>query len=217
MNILGIDASGKNLGLSLRRQGEQVAQQEQIVEHIELLSAILAQFCENAALRPEAIDRLALIQGPGTYTGLRGSLLMARSLAMFKGVEVTTRLWHEVALYACRAHAEPVLASRAVRQNQYYLAKGRFQDGYIAYQLAPQLVEADKLVEVYRQSPCLLVGDWPEEIEKPNHQKIFSQMSRELAEWTETDFHPVDIERLVPFYVRPAVRPKAESGQAGQS
>lgn len=207
MNIIGLDASGKNLSLSLRRNGEEYGRIEQLLEHIELLPAIFSQFCREYSLKPEQIDAFSLIRGPGSYTGLRGSLLLAKSLAMLKGVKITTRLWHELVLYACRKQQQQILVSLAVRQNQYYLTIGCFRDGDLTYDLQPQLVTANQLLTEYQKHLCPVAGDWPETEKKPSNHIQLGHLGAELAEWTESDFCPVPPDMLVPFYVRPAVRP----------
>ncbi|MEZ0369689.1 MAG: tRNA (adenosine(37)-N6)-threonylcarbamoyltransferase complex dimerization subunit type 1 TsaB [Candidatus Sericytochromatia bacterium] len=207
MNILAIDASGKLLGLCLRCEGQQSAYLTQPLEHIEYLPEILQRFCSSQALLPSELNALAVIQGPGSYTGLRGSLLLAKSLALLKGVPVMTRLRHEVLLYASRQRQEDVLVSQSVRQQQYYLALGRYHEQAVHYRLAPHLGTAAGLLDIQQQFSCPVLGDWPAEQERPLEYLEVTDLSCPLAEWTEADFCPVDPDSLVPFYVRPAVKP----------
>lgn len=218
MKILGIDASGKILSLSLRCDGIEKGSSNQKNENIELLSSFLSNFLDELSIKTEQIDVISLIRGPGSYTGLRGSLLVARSWALLKGIQVMTRLWHEVVMYSCRQQEQPVLASMAVRQNEYYFAAGQFQAGEISYLREPQLVSAEKLITEYESLLCPVIGDWPESTEKPEKLLSAGSLSGPLAEWTEFQFQPDPLDSLVPFYVRPAVRPvSAANAEAKQS
>lgn len=216
MNILGIDASDKILGLCLRSQGHQLLTREEPLTHIEQLPSLLADFLRTAEMVPDDLQRVALIRGPGSYTGLRGSVLLARSLAQLKHIPVMTRLWHETVLFALRQAQEEWLICRAVRQNQYYVAHGRFEQGQPAYRLAPSLLEASELLTYAAQHDCCVIGDWPES-DQAFVSQPFKQVSQALAEWAEIDFSPVTVESLLPFYVRPAVKLTPENESATQN
>jgi tRNA threonylcarbamoyl adenosine modification protein YeaZ len=218
MNILAIDASQRSFSLCLRLQGQSVVPGAECEAKIEHLPALLQELLARYGLAPAQLDALSLIKGPGSYTGLRGSLLVARSLAM-TGVKVMTRQSLEVLHYeAGRLHKGPVLAAVSVRQDQYYFS---LAEGNNLLQ-APQTASAANLLTLQKQLDCPVTGDWPEANSagnplansQPAYQLKARNLAEILAEWTETEFCPVPPDSLVPFYIRPAVMPAAGAGAA---
>lgn len=219
MNILAIDASQRSFSLCLRLQGQSVVPGAECDAKIEHLPALLQELLARHGLAPSQLDALSLIKGPGSYTGLRGSLLVARSLALIAGVKVMTRQSLEVLHYeAGRQHKGPVLAAVSVRQDQYYfsLAEGNY------LRQAPQTASAANLLALQKQLTCPVIGDWPEANSTsepaaenpPAHHLKTRNLAEILAEWTEIEFCPVPPDSLVPFYIRPAVMPAAGAGAA---
>lgn len=206
VNILAIDGSGKELSLCLRSKGQEIGTYLEPMTQIEQLPRIVAEFCRQHGLEAGDIQALSLIRGPGSYAGLRGSLLLARSLALLKAVPVMTRLRPEVLLFAHRKLGRPLLIAQSVRLEEFFAAVGSFDQGLI-YLEAPRLVQAVELTQWQKKYLCPVIGDWHDGDKRLDTIENMPSIASALAEWTELDFQPEPVDNLIPFYVRPAVKP----------
>ena len=57
--------------------------------HAEALAPMVAEVLQEAKLRPRELDRIAVTAGPGTFTGVRIGLAMARGLGLALGIPVS--------------------------------------------------------------------------------------------------------------------------------
>lgn len=210
MNFLAIDASEKTLSLCLRQSTRELELYTDKLSRIEQLPRLVKELLGRHQIEAQQLAGLSLIQGPGSYTGLRGSLLLAKSMALYKAVPVMLRKRQDVSLFACRDYPGPVMSLQSVRLNQFYVAIGRFVQDKIDYLLEPALHNLEEILALQTLHQCPVTGEWPgdsriqpEKLEEPNLAQV-------LADWTKIQFTPCPVEDLVPFYVRAAVvTPKA--------
>lgn len=218
MISLAIDASERSVSVCLKRDAGSAVLLEAI-ERIEQLPARLQSLLQAEGLRPQDLDRLGVISGPGSYTGLRGSLLLAQTLARITGLPVMARSRPEVLLYAGRERGIPLLAVQSVRQQQYYCLLGQYADQTgLSLQQPGMLVDEQGLYCIQSTANAPVIGDWPELNGQTNatgqiqgNQTIerlkSAHIATSLAEWTQNDFTSSPPDSLVPFYIRPAVQP----------
>lgn len=203
---LAIDASDKIVTLSLRESSlGQIDFLATALGHVEAFPQLLRDFLLKHGLKASDLTSLSLIQGPGAYTGLRGSLLLAASLAHYAKVPVMLRQRQEVLLYAAQYQEQDVLTAQNVRQNQYYVSIGRYSKTKIAYVFNPAVVSATELVSLQVQYNCPVFGDWPDENRQPDIIVKTPNISSLLCEWSEKEFHQTALDNMQPYYTRPAV------------
>lgn len=203
---LAIDASDKIVTLSLRKssQGE-IDFLATALGHVEAFPQLLRDFLLKHGLKASDLTSLSLIQGPGTYTGLRGSLLLAASLAHYAKVPVMLRQRQEVLLYAAQSHKQDFLTTQNVRQNQYHVSIGRYSEGKLTYVFAPAIISSTELITLQAKHNYPVIGDWPEEEKQPDKKIKTPDIASVLCEWSEKDFHQTEVDKLQPYYTRPAV------------
>lgn len=83
MITLGIDTSNQPLTVGLVEDGRVLAQVQTTVKknHSVTLMPAIDALVQSVDLTPEDIDRIAVAQGPGSYTGLRIGVTIAKTLA----------------------------------------------------------------------------------------------------------------------------------------
>lgn len=197
MITLGIDASALKTSLGLISSTGEVMAFSETLKSFEHLPLFVYHALEQNKYQLSDIKKIGLIMGPGNYTGLRCSLLMAKSFASIYPIQLVGRNRLDTIIFAHRSQEKWVMASQYVRMNQYYISIGRYLAEQIEYQLPPQLVSEAEW-ETHSQSKSLLIiGD------QPNGLNTELELGTVLSEWVFTTQE--EETRLEPFYIRPAV------------
>jgi tRNA threonylcarbamoyladenosine biosynthesis protein TsaB len=124
--------------------------------HQERLAPMVAEAFATAGLRPDALDRIAVTIGPGSFTGLRVGLAFAKAMALALGrpcVGIGT-------LEALALSAGPgfVAACLDARRGRVYLQA--FANGRAV--MAPDILDIDvaaaRIAELWSGGPALIAG-----------------------------------------------------------
>ena len=138
--MLGIDTSGETFSLALlrgqRMLGEVTGGTPR--QHLVQLFPALDNLCRQSGVALQQLSGVAVTRGPGSFTGVRTGLLVARSLAQSVGC----RLYPVDTLEALACNAlegESVVAALDARKSQICWATFRVQAGL------PNLAEPARL------------------------------------------------------------------------
>ena len=84
MLVLGLDTTGRDCSACLTRDDAVVAQASEPLGrgHAERLAPMVVELLASAGVAPPEIARLAVITGPGSFTGLRVALSYAKGFAL---------------------------------------------------------------------------------------------------------------------------------------
>ncbi|KUO67825.1 MAG: hypothetical protein APF80_15370 [Alphaproteobacteria bacterium BRH_c36] len=98
MNILGLDTCFDACSVALVRAGEGCVAsrfEPMATGHAERLIPMIGEVMDEAGLDFDALDRIAVTNGPGTFTGTRIAVAAARSLGLATGKPLVgaTSLW----------------------------------------------------------------------------------------------------------------------------
>lgn len=85
MRLLAIDTATPRPSLALVVDGADLRTVELPLQGAEALAPAVAALLAAAGLRPRDLDRIAVVSGPGSFTGLRSSFAFARGLARASG------------------------------------------------------------------------------------------------------------------------------------
>lgn len=170
MNVLAIDSSNLVMGVAVATEqkvlGELTTNSRK--NHSERLMPAIAQLLEAVALKPADIDRIAVAEGPGSYTGLRIGATIAKMMA-----------------WTLKKELVGVSSLEVVAQN------GRYFDGYIAPffdarrgQVFAGLYENNDGNVVQSVPDRLLqIEDWIVELSKLGKPVLF--FSNDLEKWED--------------------------------
>ncbi len=185
---------------------------------VEMGEAVLT-LLDESGVRPESIDRIALVIGPGSFTGLRIGLAYTKGLYAALGVEVVTMVSLELLAMPVLATHDAVCTMVDARKSEVYAAVyGRDHSASKVYAIAePRAVTPDKLLTSLEGRPMVFVGSgavrFRAEIEEAlGPAAIFApdshnQPSTAVLCQVAMELPPLDredVSRLEPYYIRPS-------------
>lgn len=224
MNILAIDTSSREGAVCLAVNGV-VAGVERFGgndSHLVALGRATESLLANNRLIIENIDRIAIVSGPGSFTGLRIGMAFVKGIHAVLGSDVVTMDSLELLARPLLERSRLVCPMIDARKNDVYAALYRSvagSDGLDCEQLLPARVQApgDLLMELERTAdgPVLFVGSgvhcyrdlvesfdgikksYAGEEEDGISLPVFSQLAEKL-----TPLSKEKILTLEPFYIR---------------
>ena len=138
MRVLGLDSASPSPAIALVRDAEGLSEEDsEPLPHgaAELLNRRLETLLHRARIDASAVDRIAVVAGPGSFTGVRAGIAFTRGLARALGVPLVARSTFAA---ASEALADPAAVA-------FLLDAGR-GDVHVAYRDAGRLVEEPRPV-----------------------------------------------------------------------
>ena len=155
-NILAINTANEYLSLALEVAGERFSFMAKVgnkqSQHI--INEINTLLCK-AQIKPNELDVIAYIEGPGSFTGLRVGLSVAMGIGLGAGTQLVPI--PVFALYAMVIKSQfngNLVVGLDARLNQIYLAGINTQS--LDYFIQPQVLDPEAIV---LDRECSLVGD----------------------------------------------------------
>jgi tRNA threonylcarbamoyl adenosine modification protein YeaZ len=162
MIVLAIDTAGVDCSAALydSAAGRLLAEvTEEIGKgHAERLMAVIDAALEKSGLRLDAVKRIAVVVGPGSFTGIRVGVAAARGFALALGVESVGVTTLEVLAANWReGNAGPVVVAMDAKRNEIY-AQAFAADGSALTE--PEAVSAEKVAELAEAYDAGITGSW---------------------------------------------------------
>ena len=153
-NILAIDTSGQHLSVALLAQGKTFSTLENVGnKQSHYLIKTIDSLLTSAGIEAQAIDLIAYVEGPGSFTGLRVGLSVALGISLGSSAKLIAI--PTFALYAkASEYSGDVVVGIDARLGQLYLAGINAKT--LDYFMMPEVVNPEH-VEVIK--PCKLIGD----------------------------------------------------------
>jgi tRNA threonylcarbamoyladenosine biosynthesis protein TsaB len=162
LRILGIDTATSFGSAGLVEAGRVVAEQswEVVSGHAQRLAPVIRELCDAVGWKPASLDAVAVSIGPGSFTGLRVGLGLAKGLAFAASLAVVPVSTLEA--LAAVADAEPgelVCPVLDARKGELYVALYDVPErGHLRLLWGPTLARPEQVAERVT-SRCRFVGD----------------------------------------------------------
>lgn len=205
--ILSMDASLVPFSWCLYGSQGVIASDTHPLKHYENLPNYLQGIFEKQELTPQDIQRIAIIKGPGNYTGLRASLALVRTWHLLWGTPVICKNRLETMLYAvCQTEPAEVTIAQAVRMNEYFILQGKQnQEGFEVTQPLTKIQGEDWFQYV---TTARVFGDGPEAQLLSQDNVQWTHLTPVLAQWAQHSAPESSLDSISPLYTRKAVQTK---------
>ncbi|GAB2022535.1 tRNA (adenosine(37)-N6)-threonylcarbamoyltransferase complex dimerization subunit type 1 TsaB [Pseudolactococcus yaeyamensis] len=209
MKLLAFDTSSQALSVALTEDDTLLGKIDLNIKknHSLTLMPAIDFLMTNAGIEPEDLDRIAVAQGPGSYTGLRIAVTTAKTLASTLNIDLVgiSSLAAIAANIAVAGKVVPIIDAR--RQNVY---AGIYENGLSVSQ--EQHISLDKLLDILKNEQDLYFTG-----ELANFRELISQTLPQ-AKFVENaelrlpnayqiahlgaGYEPVDVDTFVPEYLK---------------
>ncbi len=129
MRLLAIDTATPRPSLALVADGSEPWTVELPQKGAEALAPAVSSLLASGGVSPRDLDRIAVVSGPGSFTGLRSSLAFARGLARAAGALLVPLPTFEVFSRACPVPPDADLLLDALRGEVH---RRRRREGHLA-------------------------------------------------------------------------------------
>lgn len=126
--------------------------------HARALLPLIDGVLADAGVRLSDLRRIAVSIGPGSFTGLRIGLSVAKGLALATGIPLVGVPTLEAFAHAVGAGPDPIWPVLDARKGEIYAACFRWQGEELITEMAPTAIAPAALLERLT-APCTLVGD----------------------------------------------------------
>ena len=149
MRILAYDTSGKNFSAALTQNGKVLA--EKIISsgqtHAKHIVPALGDVISDSGLLLQDIDMIALTIGPGSFTGLRIGLGVAKGISYALSMPVAGISTLDCLAWPFRYSEKNVHVLMDARRGEVYSATYTFRDGAIAQKTAESVCQVEEAVK----------------------------------------------------------------------
>jgi tRNA threonylcarbamoyladenosine biosynthesis protein TsaB len=222
MRVLAIDTALEACSAAIFDTGQAaiLASESQIMVrgHAEALMPLIGAVMAQAALDFDAIDRVAVTVGPGSFTGLRVGIAASRGIALAAGKPIVglTTFAALATPYIVADETQPVAAMIDARHDHVYFQL--FGAGGQTL-IAPRVMPVRDAAHAAASASALLVGSgaglalraWPDNEAQPH---VDPRRAADI-DWVARLGAAADIQQSAPkpFYLRaPDAKPQAVAG-----
>lgn len=162
-NLLAIDTSSNMLQLAVAFGGDRTVKASEDVEmsHGRVILKKIGDLLGSAGLTPKDIDLLAVATGPGSFTGLRIGLSIAKGMLVALDAKIIGVSMFDLAAYALRDREEQHHLIVPFKRDACFLAD--ITAGVVPPE-SRRAVPYDSLAEALRGEPAVVIGPDTEQL-----------------------------------------------------
>ncbi|MFB6500138.1 tRNA (adenosine(37)-N6)-threonylcarbamoyltransferase complex dimerization subunit type 1 TsaB [Bacillus haynesii] len=167
MTILAIDTSNLTLGVALIKDGKMIAEH---ISHLKKNHSVRAmpaidELLKECGLEPNDLTQIAVAKGPGSYTGVRIGVTIAKTLAWSLNIPIKTVSSLEVLAANGRFFQGLICPLFDARRGQVYTGLYKYRDGKL------HGLEEDQNI---------LLEDWLKKLKAMDQQVLFIGSDTEI-------------------------------------
>lgn len=180
MITLFIDTSLSDVSIALLKDNKIISKIVKSIpnEHSKYALIYIVEVLKEANINPNEVNHIMVVNGPGSFTGIRIGLTIAKVYAYLLNIKVT--LISSLKTLALSEEGEYILSLIDARNNNYYL--GLYDNNYneVIEEHFSNIDEVNKLLEEYKNI------------------KIVSNSKINVEKYTKIE--ELDIEKIVTYY-----------------
>ncbi len=202
MNSLLIDTSNKAISIAINENGVNRAEINANIArpHSETLMKYINHLFDYAGMEKKDIDRIIVARGPGSYTGIRIGVTVAKTLAY----SLKTELYSVSSLYALAVSADQkglTVPLFDARRGNVFAAAYKFNDDGFEEVIAPVHSSYSELKGHLMDEDVAFYGNTTEQFKNVDgFQHLTPRIAN--AEKYESALKKEDIHGMVPEYLR---------------
>ena len=175
MNILAINTAFAELGLSLMKNGALAAHYYAAAgkKNGAALFRILDEFFSSAQMGLEEVDLYVVVQGPGSFTGIRSGMTVAKTLAQVHQKPTIGVNSLELLAAMTPSAATPFYVLLNCTRSEVFYAQFQVESQRIVQLTDIRLTALEDLWETLAKSPVVLKRIAPPQTQKPS---LFDQL-----------------------------------------
>lgn len=217
MLVLGIDTATSRASVGLWADGSIVAEEHvPSRSHAASLLPLIDKVLKVSGTRIESVDSLAVSAGPGSFSGLRVGLSVAKGIAFASGTRLLAVSTLEALAFSLVGRQGTICALLDAHKEELYMGCFEARDGELQRRCEDQAVSiADVLASL--PTPCVVIGDAVERYGHSLKAELGSQVEllpfpefgprggvvADLAMRRVSSTAEITATTLEPFYIRP--------------
>ena len=169
VNILNIDTSASICSVALSKDGEIMSgfQSAEKMDHSVSLAPFIEQCFDFLKKNSEKLDAVSVTIGPGSYTGLRIGLSMAKGICYGRDIPLITLSSLEVltvrAIFSDNDFSGEELIVPMIDARRMEVFTGVYDSGLnIIQKESPKILDEKSFIELYEATKVIFVGDGSE-------------------------------------------------------
>lgn len=217
MKVLAIDTSNYPLGIAITDDHQVIGEYITNIKknHSVRVMPAIETLCKECDVKPADLEKIVVAEGPGSYTGVRIGVTIAKTLAWTLQIPlVGVSSLEVVASAAARYFPGYVAPLFDARRGQIYTGLYRSKNGTLETVKKDQLVMATEWAEQLKElsDPVLFIGN-----DLPIHKEVLGNILGDQAQFAHStennprpgelaqlglDREPADVHSFVPNYIR---------------
>jgi len=215
MKVLAMDTSNPTMAVAIMEDQKILGQLQTMVNktHSKTLMPAIDFLMKSVGLTPADLDRIAVAQGPGSYTGLRIGVTTAKTLANTLSIDLVGISSLKTIAANCIDEQDWIVPIFDARRENVYAGIYQWKKHKLINILEDQHISLENLLDQLKDQPCRFVGVDVKKFQPQISEKLPLAKINSIAQWDypngvvlsqlAQDESPVsDIHQFLPNYLK---------------